>query len=98
MRLAVGETVILLHLRLPLSGVSIGIKRGVIKMTVLPTATGTTRQSTLTRPESARAVCPPELKVRTPAHTKQLGWYVEFESRVAQGTEAATSAPTTTFR
>ena len=24
----------------------------------------------------------PELKVRTPAHTKQLGWYVEFESRV----------------
>ena len=28
------------------------------------------------------AVCPPELKVRTPAHTKQLGWYVEFEFRV----------------
>ena len=24
----------------------------------------------------------PELKVRTPAHTKQLGWHVEFESRV----------------
>ena len=22
------------------------------------------------------AVCPPELKVRTQAHTKQLGWYV----------------------
>ena len=28
--------------------------------------------------------CPPELKVRTPAHTKQLGWYVELESRVTQ--------------
>ena len=26
--------------------------------------------------------CPPELKVSTPAHTKQLGWHVEFESRV----------------
>ena len=33
----------------------------------------------------ARAeVCPPELKVSSPAHTKQLGWYVEFESRVTQ--------------
>ena len=28
------------------------------------------------------ALCHPELKVRTPAHTKQPGWYVEFESRV----------------
>ena len=28
---------------------------------------------------------PPELKARTPAHAKQLGWHVEFESRVAQG-------------
>ena len=27
----------------------------------------------------------PELKVRTPAHTKQLWWYVEFEHRVTQG-------------
>ena len=27
---------------------------------------------------------PPELKARTPAHTKQLGWYVEFGSRVTQ--------------
>ena len=27
-------------------------------------------------------VPPPELKVRTPAHTKQPGWYLEFESRV----------------
>ena len=26
--------------------------------------------------------CPPELKVRTPAHTKHLGWYLVFESRV----------------
>ena len=34
----IGETVILLHLPLPLVGVSIGIKRGVIKMTVSPTA------------------------------------------------------------
>ena len=25
---------------------------------------------------------PPELKVRTPAHTKHMGWYLEFESRV----------------
>ena len=31
------------------------------------------------------AVCPPDLKARTPAHAKQLGWYVEFESRVTQG-------------
>ena len=31
-------------------------------------------------------VCPPELKARGPAHTKQLGWYAEFESRVMQGT------------
>ena len=29
-------------------------------------------------------VCPPELKVRTPAHTKQPGWYDQFESRVTQ--------------
>ena len=27
----------------------------------------------------------PELKVNTPAHTKHLGWYAEFESRVTQG-------------
>ena len=26
-------------------------------------------------------VCPPELKVMSPAHTKQLGWYLEFEFR-----------------
>ena len=28
--------------------------------------------------------CPPGLKVRTPAHTKHPGWYLEFESRVTQ--------------
>ena len=28
------------------------------------------------------ALCSPELKVRSPAHTKHPGWYVEFESRV----------------
>ena len=28
-------------------------------------------------------LCPSELTVRTPAHTKQLGWYVEFESQGA---------------
>ena len=27
-------------------------------------------------------LCTPELKLRTTAHTEQLGWYVEFESRV----------------
>ena len=27
-------------------------------------------------------LCPPELKVRTSAHTKNLGWYLDFESRV----------------
>ena len=32
------------------------------------------------------ACVPPELKVRTPAHTKNLGWYVEFESRVTHRT------------
>ena len=30
-------------------------------------------------------VCPPELKVRTPAHTKHPGWHLESESRVTQG-------------
>ena len=30
------------------------------------------------------AICPPELKVRAPAHTKHLGWYLEFESRVTR--------------
>ena len=33
-------------------------------------------------------VCPPEIKVRTPAHTKQLGWYVEFEFRVTHAHES----------
>ena len=33
-------------------------------------------------PSGASPVCPPELKVRTPAHAKYPGWYVEFESRV----------------
>ena len=28
-----------------------------------------------------RPVRPPKLKVSTPAHTKHLGWYVEFEIR-----------------
>ena len=37
---------------------------------------------------AGRAVRPPERKIRTPAHAKQLGWHVEFESRVAQATEA----------
>ena len=27
-------------------------------------------------------LCHPERKVRTPAHTKHLRWYVEFESQV----------------
>ena len=40
----------------------------------------------------ADGLCPPELKVRTPAHTKQLGWYVEFESRVTQGFSTPSSA------
>ena len=35
------------------------------------------------------AIYPPELKVRTPVHTKQLGWYVEFESRVTQNQKIA---------
>ena len=35
------------------------------------------------------AVCPPELKVRAPAHAKQLGWHVEFESRVTQALKLA---------
>ena len=30
------------------------------------------------------SVCPPELKVRTPAHTEHLGWYLEFKFRVTQ--------------
>ena len=30
------------------------------------------------------SVCPPELKVRTPAHTEHPGWYLEFESRVTR--------------
>ena len=31
---------------------------------------------------AARRRVPPELKVMAPAHTKHLGWHVEFESRV----------------
>ena len=34
-------------------------------------------------------VRPPELKVRTPAHTKQLGWDVEFEFRGTAPRDAA---------
>ena len=34
--------------------------------------------------EVRTVLCPPEPKVRTPAHTRQLGWYLEFESRVTQ--------------
>ena len=30
----------------------------------------------------AATLCPPELKVRTPAHTKHQGWHLEFEFRV----------------
>ena len=33
---------------------------------------------------AAALVCPPELKVRTPAYAKNLGWYLEFEFRVTQ--------------
>ena len=39
-----------------------------------------------------QTVCPPELKVRTPAHAKQLGRYVEFESRLTQVTAAVEEA------
>ena len=35
---------------------------------------------------------PPELKVRTPPHTKYLGWCLEFEFRVTQGRDAAAIA------
>ena len=35
----------------------------------------------------------PELKVRTPAHTKQLGRYVEFESRVTQARPFERTSP-----
>ena len=34
---------------------------------------------------SVSRICPPELKVRTPAHTKHLGWYNEFEFQVTHG-------------
>ena len=36
------------------------------------------------------AVRHPELKVRTPAHTKHPGWYLEFEFRLTQVMESAT--------
>ena len=44
---------------------------------------GQTRRS-CSSPARTSQTClyPPKLKVRTPAHTKQLGWYVDFESRV----------------
>ena len=38
---------------------------------------------------AAAAVRHPEPKVSTPAHTKHLGWYLEFEFRVTQATEDA---------
>ena len=37
---------------------------------------------TMIRDVFKSASCPLELKFRTPAHTKHLGWHVEFESRV----------------
>ena len=44
----------------------------------------------------ARPLCPPELKVRTPAHTKHLGWYLEFEFRVTHRTAGRASSATHT--
>ena len=34
------------------------------------------------RRQQASVLCPPKLKVRTPAHTKHLGWYLGFQFRV----------------
>ena len=123
-KVAVDETVILLHRPLPLVGVSIVMKRkrqqndslvngrregfapvGASALRALAEPSppwratrkaGSTGQSAIRRswcsityqppdwrrPIEAIDVCPPELKVMTPAHTKQLGWYAEFESRV----------------
>ena len=41
-------------------------------------------------------LCPPKLKVRTPAHAKHLGWYLEFEFRVTQTQSAV--RPTASWR
>ena len=37
----------------------------------------------LSRQRLSILLCPLELKVRTPAHTKQLGWHLEFEFRAS---------------
>ena len=40
------------------------------------------------------ALCVPRtLKVRTPAHTKHLGWYLEFEFRVTRQCEGVSGTP-----
>ena len=40
------------------------------------------------RASGHRRYAPPELKVSTPAHAEHLGWHLEFEFRVTQGSAA----------
>ena len=54
----------------------------VVALSVMMTTTSLTPTSD--DDDDDDASCPAELKLRTPAHTKHLGWYLEFESRVTQ--------------
>ena len=40
------------------------------------TSSSTNGDATIGLDTNTLPVCPPELKVRTPAHTTHLGWYV----------------------
>ena len=56
------------------------------------------RPPPLPHPRSISTVRHPELKVSTLAHTKHMGWHVEFESRVTQATMHIMSAAGTRGR
>ena len=49
-------------------------------------------------PSVSDTLCPPELKVRTPARAKQLGWYADFESRGDAVTPSAANRPSPSRR
>ena len=46
----------------------------------------------LSSESAVSSLCPPEPKVRTPAHAKNLGWHVEFKSRAAHPLSAIAAA------
>ena len=59
------------------------LRRAGRRDALLDDPAGHARGNLLDRLDNRRCA-PPELKLSTPAHAKQLGWYLEFESRVTQ--------------